>query len=407
MTLSARPIPSFLSPTPRIGDPRSRAWQAPLRPRDAAQVARTAATLFLGEGSIDVTLAADRGGRLRSVFADIEREYRIGGRSCDRAPDPEAAHAALELEMGIKVLMRLSDCLGALFGAQDGVRNGVRSDVRDDAGGAAQRDVQRDVQRDAHGDHIARRAALLECAAAIADEALICRDERAVKADAAPVQRCLSICAGAGGEIRLHKFTRWQRQPERGTDRTGGTGRPDSADGALGAGADGADGPVTQATEMDACLAFRIEPWRRTVRPRRGDPRRVLLRCRIRPVRVGDARRMHEAVPIPGPGVRDRLAAGDWRGALLMLLIRLFRLPMPRRGEIAGRAQLKVYPMPRDGRAAVVVRMSGEGKRREGYRAAIHGVEAVGRELEGPRCLLSALPPEPEPAVRDDEVRCY
>ncbi|WP_422650599.1 hypothetical protein [Cupriavidus sp. H18C1] len=328
--------------------------------------------------------------------------------------------------MGVKVLMRLSDCLGALFGAQDG--------VRDDAASAARRDVRGDVNGDVHGDDIARRAALIECAAAIADEALICRDERAVTADAAPVRRCLTISVGAGGEIRLHKFSRWQRPSERGTDCNGGTGPSDCADraatAAIAASAhradpkgradgpgsprspgvpgspDSPDSPGAHATEMDASLAFRIEPWRRTARPRRGDPRRVLLRCRIRPVRVGDAQRMHEAVPVPGPGVRDRLAAGDWRGALLMLLIRLFRLPMPRRGVIAGRAQLKVYPMPRDGRAAVVVRMSGEGKRREGYRAAIHGVEAVRQELAGPRRLLAARPPEP--AVRDDdEVRCY
>lgn len=400
MTLPARCTPSFIPATPRIEDPRSRAWQAPLRARDAVQVARSATRLFLGEGSIDVTLAGDAGGRLRSVFADIGREYRFVQRRCDRAPDPEAAHAALEIEMGIKVLMRLSDCLSGLFGVHDSVQAG------------AWNHVQHDVRRDVRPDDIARRAALVECAAAIADEALICRDERAVKAGAAPVQRCLTISAGAGGEIRLHKFSRWQRPPGRETARTGGIGRPGRA---AGAGCpdrpdrpdspDSPDGAATHATEMEACLAFRIQPWRRTLRRRDGDPRRVLLRCRIRPVRMGDARRMHEAVPIPGPGVRVRLAAGDWRGALLILLIRLFRLPLLRRGEIAGRAQLKVYPMPRDGRAAVVVRVGGEGTRREGYRAAIHGVEAVRRELEGPRCLLPAL--AQEQAVDDDGVRCY
>ncbi|MCT9126989.1 hypothetical protein [Cupriavidus gilardii] len=374
MTLPACPIPSFLRAKPHAEDPRSRTCQPPLRPRDAAQVARTATRLFLGEGSIDVTLAADAGGRLRSVLADIAREYRLGLRRCDRAPDSEAAHAALELEMGVKVLMRLSDCLGALF----------------DPHGAVQ-------DRDQHED-VARRAALIECAAAIADEALVCRDERAVNAGAAPVQRCLTISA-AGGEIRLHKFCRWQR-----SSGPRGAAEPDRAD--LAADGGTADAPATHGTEMDACLSFRIRPWRRAARRRDGDARRVLLRCRIRPVRVGDARRMHEAVPIPGPGVRHRLAAGDWRGALLALLIRLFRLPMRGRGELAGRAQLKVYPMPRDGRAAVVVRVGGEGARRHGYRAAIHGIEAVRQELQGPRRLLPAL--APEPACRDDDgVRCY
>ncbi len=388
MTLPARPTPSFLAATPRIGEPRSCAWQAPLRPRDAAQVARSATRLFLGEGSIEVTLAADAGERLRSVFADIAREYRLGQRRCDRSRDRAAAHAALELEMGIKVLMRLSDCLSALFGGHDAVQGAVPNDLPE--------------------DDIARRAALVECAAAIADEALLCRDERAVKAGAAPVRRCLTISAGAGGEIRLHKFSRWQRLPDRDTGRSTGSGRPDSVDSSNSADSpDSPDSSATHATEMDACLAFRIQPWRRTARPRDGDPRRVLLRCRIRPVRVGDARRMHEAVPIPGPGVRDRLTAGDWRGALLVLLIRLFRLPMLlRRGEVAGRAQLKVYPMPRDGRAAVIVRVGGEGTRREGYRAAIHGVEAVRREVEGPRRLLPALGPEPA-GGDDDGVRCY
>ncbi|MFY0076174.1 hypothetical protein ABTQ09_20600, partial [Acinetobacter baumannii] len=76
-----------------------------------------ATTLFLGEGSIDVTLAADAGGGLRSVFADIGHEYRLGRRRCERASDPEAAHAALQIEMGIKVLMRLSDCLCAVLAA--------------------------------------------------------------------------------------------------------------------------------------------------------------------------------------------------------------------------------------------------------------------------------------------------
>lgn len=393
MTLPAGPTPSLLA-TPRVADPRSCARQAPLRPRDAAQVARTATTLFLGEGSIDVTLAADAGGGLRSVFADIGHEYRLGRRRCERASDPEAAHAALQIEMGIKVLMRLSDCLCAVLAAHGAVRGGV--------------------QDDGQHDDIARRAALVECAAAIADEALICRDERAVRAGAVPVQRCLTISGGAGGEIRLHKFSRWQRLSERELDRTGGIGGPESAAGPAspaspdsGHSLDSPDSAAPHATEMDACLAFRIQPWRRTIRRREGDPRRVLLRCRIRPVRVGDARRMHEAVPIPGPGVRDRLAAGDWQGALLVLLIRLFRLPMllPR-GEVAGRAQLKVYPMPRDGRAAVVVRVSGDGRRREGYRAAIHGVEAVRRELDDPRRLLRVH--APEPAWHDDDgVRCY
>ncbi|WP_064576816.1 hypothetical protein [Cupriavidus gilardii] len=370
MTLPTCPMPSFLPATPHIGDPRSRACQPPLRPRDAAQVARTAARLFLGEGSIDVTLAADAGGRLRSVFADIGREYRLRLRGCDRSIDPDAACAALELEMGVKVLIRLSDCLSALF----------------DPHGAVQDRVPH--------DDVARRAALIECAAAIADEALVCRDERAVNAGAAPVQRRLTISAGTGGEIRLHKFTRWQRpsDPRGATESAAESGTADS--------------PGARGTEMDACLAFRIRPWRRTGRRRDGDPRRVLLRCRIRPVRVGDARRMHEAVPLCGPGVRDRLAAGDWQGALLALLIRLFRLPMRGRGELAGRAQLKVYPMPRDGRAAVVVRVSGEGTRRHGYRAAIHGVEAVRQELQNPRRLLPVL--APEPACRDDDgVRCY
>ncbi len=366
MTLPARPVPSFLPATPRVGDPRSRIGQAPLRPRDAAQVARTATRLFLGEGSIEVRLAAEDGGPLQSVLADIRRDYRLGRLRCDRSLDPEAEHAALELELGVKALMRLSDCLSALFPRHDAARDGV------------------------HDDDVARHAALTECAAAIADEALVCRDERAVKAGAAPVQRCLTISGGAGGKIRLHKFSRWQRPSDRQS-----TTEPDRPQPAADAG--GSDGAATHTTEMDACLAFRIQPWRRIGCRRHGDPRRVLLRCRIRPVRVGDARRMD---------ARERRAAGDWRSALLVLLIRLFRLPMRCRGEIAGSAQLKVYPMPRDGRAAVVVRVSGEGKRREGYRAAIHGVEAVRRELEGRRGLLPAL--APEPAWRDDDgVRCY
>ncbi|WP_208583280.1 hypothetical protein [Cupriavidus gilardii] len=380
MTLAACATPSLLPPTPRIHAPRSRSGQPPLRPRDAAQVARTATTLFLGAGSIEVRLAADSGGRLRSIFADLAREYRLGQRRCDRSPNPEAAHAALETEMGIKVLTRLSDCLGALFGLHGAVSDGVRN-----------------------GD-AARRAALMECAAAIADEALVCRDERAVKAGAPPVQRCLTIAADAAGNIHLHKFSRWQA-----TAVGKGAAETDLAERAAATGGpDGQDSAAAPATEVRASLAFRIEPWRRTARPHGVEPQRVLLRCRMRPVRVGDARRMHEAVPLPGPGVRDRLAAGDWRGALLVLLIRLFRPSMLLcRGEIAGRAQLKVYPMPRDGRAPVIVRVGNHWPRREAHRAAIHGLETVARELEAKRrCLLPA--PTEAPAWPDDDgVRCY
>lgn len=380
MTLTARATPSLLPATPRIQDPRSRSGQPPLRPRNAAQVARTATMLFLGAGSIEVRLAADSGRRLRSIFADLAREYRFGQRRCDRAPDPMAAHAALETEMGIKVLMRLSDCLGALFGLHGAVNDGVRN-------------------RDA-----ARRAALMECAAAIADDALVCRDERSVKAGAPPVQRSLTIAADAAGNIHLHKFSRWQAPSVR--ENAAGADRAEIAADSGGPG--GQDSAAAPATEVSASLAFRIEPWRRTARPHGGDPQRVLLRCRMRPVRVGDARRMHEAVPLPGPGVRDRLAAGDWRGALLGLLIRLFRPSMlPCRGEIAGRAQLKVYPMPRDGRAPVIVRVGNHWPRREGHRAAIHGVEALTRELEAKRRLLLPAPTAARAWPDDDGVRCY
>lgn len=276
---------------------------APLRYRQAEQVARSACALFLADGAIDVKLG-DGAGRLTPVFDALRNRYAEDRRRLLVRADAAAYLQKLQLEMGLQAVNVLGECLCALF----------QTDPGDPA----------------------RHALALECAGALADEALVCRDEAAWRSrqpngDAAPasqpVRRTLVLTPHRRHTFTLVKETQWA-----------GSGVPGYA------------------TAMRAKFDMAVHTEGRRLSRRTGGPvrQRARLRCRLDAVPVRAA--SDEAGP---PSARRRTAR--LRAVLRRLFGWLARRPRVLRQEL----RLAVYPAPGDGAMPAVIRVGEDWQRCE------------------------------------------
>lgn len=339
----------------------------PLRARPVEVVARTACRLLLDDGAISIRIDNGPGPKLRSVLAALQREYRVRRAGCIGRADAAAWLANLQFAMGLRAIEELSGCLCALFGLD-------RQDV-------------------------ARRALVLECVGAIANEELVCRDEadyvrRKQNRDTGtvprPVERALTLTRRGDAELRLRKETRWAR---------GEAGAPASA---VALSAERADSAGVATSSTGATLKLEVLPGPRW---RNSDVRqRARMRGHLDPVRIDTA---VAVAAVRGHRRRERCVA-----LIRWLARRLFGCGLCRERQPLREVRLLVDRAPPDGLAPVVTRVGTDWRVCESsqplWSGIVRGAGLVRRDAERlARRSFARSGPAAVPCAEVDQVRLY